>query len=376
MEATNVPMVKTRIVLIAAALAIAAAPGAQAKTAPRRIRSAMAVMLPVQQQYVRGAYEDAGYSYGFGAGFTQNIPTPENKTREGLLVEAIIGGDIATVNKVLDSGMDIDKVLIFLDGNSPVKVPMSAIDLSDAFGRFMCSHNFDRGCYQVSLGDGFYRHNFYGTPLMLAARLGRTKIVELLLKRGANPNIFIETKQKYDPSRFGLFPNSIRSTMYALKEAYWPLFNIVRKGKEEEMWNATLAKCDKIAKMLVKAGAMFAPADPNTQRTALYDAAETMSPFMLELALKSGEGEPPKTPDPLEEDTTGRSFVDFIVQYRSSLPDEASKAFLDRRLVRPFFETMRKHGTVLPPEAGRLLTPDNADSADDDPDFRPVKINF
>ena len=323
-------------------------------------RNINVVQLPLRYQQV-GSSDPDSLNFSFGGPFMQSIPTPKEATPEGKFVRAIIDGDLETVDAMLDAGFDIDKVILFYNGNATQPFPISEVTLYSPWapqqgiprnGSYNLMRHFTSR--QPSSMPVFGPQNgpteLYGTPLMVAARIGNSKMVSHLLGRGANPNVFIETKFVFaNQGDIRPFPFSMRHRIYALKEAYWPaLVN-----------NADFSRCDRIARMLVDAGAMFAP-DDRAGRTALYDAFETWSVYLLELGLKSGL-------DPLAEDNSGKNFVDFLKDLSARTHDWDA-------LVRSFLDTLRKNGVALPADAGRLAAPDNADNADDDPSFRPVEI--
>ena len=279
-------------------------------------------------------------------------PVPLDSMPEGKIVRAVIDGDLETVDAMLDAGFDIDKVILFYNGKTDRLFRVSEFDPVRNFNSYRVTHSGS-----ATLDSKEWIAELYGTPLMVAARIGNSKMVSHLLGRGANPNIFIETK-----FNFRSLPFNVRNQIYALKEAYWPAISAIYERKDEVFVKKVFSRCDRIARMLVDAGAMLAPED-RAGRTALYDAFEARSTYLLELGVKSGL-------DPLAEDNTGKNFVEFL-QDLCARHDNYENY---ENLVRVFLDTLRKNGVALPADAERLVMPDNADSADDDPSFRPVKI--
>ena len=286
-------------------------------------------------------------------------PVPLDSMPEGKFVRAVIDGDLETVDAMLDAGFDIDKVILFYNGKTDRLFRVSEFDPGRIVRNFSSYRFKHGGSATLDSKDA----ELYGTPLMVAARIGNSKMVSHLLGRGANPNIFIETKFNFTRGCL-LSPLSfnVRNQIYALKEAYWPAISAIYERKDEVFVKKVFSRCDRIARMLVDAGAMLAPED-RAGRTALYDAFEAMSTYLLELGVKSGL-------DPLAEDNTGKNFVEFL-QDLCARHDNYENY---ENLVRVFLDTLRKNGVALPADAERLVMPDNADSADDDPSFRPVKI--
>ena len=342
-----------------------------AQKKPKAYRNINAVMLPLKYQHV-GSSDPDSPNFMFGGGFMQSIATPKEMTPEGKFVQAIINGDVETVNAMLNDGFNIDSVILFCNGNKPQTFPIS--EWTPPFSaRALPSVPVSRnGSYDIRpfpflnrtpvyvMGPQEGPCELYGTPLMVAARIGNARMVSLLLSRGANPNVFIETKFAFaNQANACPYPFSMRNQIYALKEAYWPALDMMIKQYDQTVINNAFSRCDRIARMLVDAGAMLAP-DDRAGRTALYDAFETWSVFLLELGLKSGL-------DPLAEDNTGKNFVDFLMDMSACNKDTDI-------LIKPFLNTLQRNGVALPTHAGQLASPDNADNADDDPSFRPVEI--
>ena len=162
----------------------------------------------------------------------------------------------------------------------------------------------------------------FGTPLMIAARSGSVYMVQELLRRGANPNIFI---------RIGVVPNVkfipkpgiCRPWMCALKETF----------------ACNARNSEKVAKALIKGGAVL-PSEDSAGRTVLWDALETKNTFLLDIALKNGV-------DPTREDHTGRSFIDCLNELE------------DHQLAEAFCQILRKYGFLQ--TANKGLPPPSSD---------------
>lgn len=340
---------------LAAAAVFCARAGAQAKVC----RHIDTVLLQVQRNYVVPRFYD--YSVP-GSGYTVESYTPRNATPQGRLVEAIAAGDIDTVNAILDAGLDVDAPILFHNGTAPLRFAVKDERLGGDSGNMvaLAQSVFSSRAYPTAAGEMF------GTPLMLAARTGNLKIAKILLERGANPNIFIETKQKYgttivEDGSCWLLPGHRRNMIFALKEAYWPLVRCFFSSASPAEFRKTAAKCDRMADLLVSHGASLAPADRAGQN-ALWDAAEMLSPHLLEMALESGVNAEDET-------NAGESFVDiFTGMCRAACDDRG--AFV----CETFREILKCHGVNPPGEAIRATPPDGADDAENDPDFKPVPV--
>ncbi len=148
----------------------------------------------------------------------------------------------------------------------------------------------------------------FGTPLMFASRIGNTFMVRHLLEKGANPNILIEA----EVLRGGVS----RPWMFALGDAYRC---------------SDAVKAEKIARLLVEAGALLPPAD-STGRNGLWDAMIARSPLMLDMAIRQGC-------DVNGDDHTGKTVADWCAQEAN---DPSARAFL---------KVLEERGAKLPEPA-------------------------
>ena len=142
----------------------------------------------------------------------------------------------------------------------------------------------------------------YGTPLMVAARLGNKFMVKKLLAKGANPNVFIRTGGVLH-CHGTLFSSNknligcIRPWICALVDTY-----TVIEGKKTQ----DISAC---ASMLIDAGAYFPRSTKDDQgRTMLWDAVILTSPEFVELCVKRFGL------NVNEEDNLGRTVSEYLVQ--------------------------------------------------------------
>ena len=156
-------------------------------------------------------------------------------------------------------------------------------------------------------GNGAQRSwlELYGTPLMVAARLGNKFMVKNLLSRGANPNVFIRTGGVLHcrGSLFGAKENLIGCTrpwICALLDTYSMI-----DGKSVRDMSAC-------ASMLVEAGAYFPRSTKDDQgRTMLWDAAILTSPELAEICVKRYGF------NVNEEDNLGKTVSEYLVSVGS-----------------------------------------------------------
>ena len=161
-----------------------------------------------------------------------------------------------------------------------------------------------RSIAYVSGGAGVQRSwlELYGTPLMVAARLGNKYMVKKLLAKGANPNVFIRTGGVLH-CHGALFSTNknligcIRPWICALIDTYSMI-----EGKSARDMSAC-------ASMLIDAGAYFPRSTKDDQgRTMLWDAVMLTSPELVETCVKRFGL------NVNEEDNLGKTVSEYLVQ--------------------------------------------------------------
>lgn len=266
------------------------------------------------------------------------------------LVEGIRSGDVDAVDEVLDSGeLGIDEPICFTMGragrvletdkkswsltvgmrqvtkeairrhlsgdpghamiipNAPGIVPTTPGIILNTPGVSTFGDSWQNAAGEsnpFNMNESAYLH---GTPLMVAARFGNRFMVKHLLKRGANPNVFIVVGRTSNgfKSLLGKITEPVsRPYLFALEECYREADGI--QGK-------TRAKMDECANILIAAGAVLPPEDKQG-RNGLWDAAIARSIPMLELAVKSGI-------DVNAVDHLDKSVADYIAESVTTDPD-------------------------------------------------------
>ena len=238
------------------------------------------------------------------------------------LMKRIVAGDVAGVDEMLSRGViGIDDVIC--DGRAICN--RRAIDLSQVFltPPEIVAQLFQKDWaivnpYTIRARlNGLLQENegcdFYGTPLMTAARAGRAEVVAFLLKRGAKPNVFIRVKGvdgqvdgRTRMARIGVGDSEFISgkrpfaVLCALTDCY-----VYAVGKYADA-------ADECAEILLKHGAVMPPVNSMGQ-TALWAAAQARSRFLLDQFVKMGA-------DVNHKDDLGMTVADYVSREMASLP--------------------------------------------------------
>ncbi|MBO4286584.1 MAG: hypothetical protein J5985_00265 [Kiritimatiellae bacterium] len=234
-----------------------------------------------------------------------------SNSKEADLMNAVLNGNISRIDELRKGGMPLDTVYSLSEDD---RVPE---------GTQICLTNFLRG-FDLQLADDDERSHYriypktvddrlpygyvrlYGTPLMAACRAGNRVMVKALLERGANPNVFIETR---NTSRI---PDCIsrRPLIYAYSETFLAASKYADSAKRRR-------KFDDVAAMLKASGIVF-PGVDGMGRNAVFDALEALSPSFLETAIRNGC-------DVNAKDRHGLTACDWIVVEKARLSNKPSK---------------------------------------------------
>lgn len=232
-------------------------------------------------------------------------------------VKTLIAGDVGGVDAILSRGkIGINDVICLTENDNvrrgklypdqtQFRPPEIARNVGAMYARFLNAYTVTDK-YDSALGKNEVIE-FYGTPLMMAARAGNPTMVSFLLKQGANPNVFVKTKgvdvQMEGQAIGGALLVSVRrpwATLCALAECY---VRTVGKYIENE---------DECAAILIQHGAVMPPKNQMGQ-TALWAAAQARSHFLLEQFVKMGA-------DVNHKDDLGMTVADYVSREIGSLP--------------------------------------------------------
>ena len=187
-------------------------------------------------------------------------PQTEQGQRKTML-DALNNGDTQTVARLLGGLVHVDEVLCFGEEQWPCAPCTNQINTSILVPGVHIWH--ERAPNARALADCFWRAypraadgavahgsiRLYGTPLMAACRARNEKLVSFLLRRGANPNMFV----KLGDGKW----------LYALREPY-----------VNAMSARDRAKAERIRSLLVEAGAVMIDGDDLHAAVSLTPDAE------------------------------------------------------------------------------------------------------
>ncbi|MBO4286585.1 MAG: ankyrin repeat domain-containing protein [Kiritimatiellae bacterium] len=245
------------------------------------------------------------------------------------MARAVLNGEKKKIDELLRSGFDINTVMAF--GYPGFRTDYADFDITQYERRHMPPDGQNDGWWCMSNGT-----KIYGTPLMLACRLHNPSMVEFLLQKGADPNIWIKFKEK---ERKDQLSRPWVSAYHCL--------SMLLCGPES--WKRDADKIAKINRLLLAAGVRFPDKEEGSfamedafGRTALWDAFEIFDPFWLEVLLKQ------KKYDPNKVDGGGESFVEFLSKIDGSFWNNDFALSKVREMER----VLEKYGYKVPERKG------------------------
>ncbi len=266
------------------------------------------------------------------------------------MVKAISEGDIRAVDRLLDD----EKVCIndvistrdcttelpwtLWDPNSSVDAKCRPYHFTDIVSRMrnfqteaaMNDIRYTSHSYHVArrLPAINYDYEIFGTPLMIAVRLRNSYMVNELLRRGANPNVFIRCAavcfsrigewSDFSVITSGQMPTTDGSLDGYLLPRLCALTDLYGTGTLQ-----TQRTDDAIAEVLVKAGAVFPNKEDGRGRTAMWDVAAVRSIYLLKLLCSNGW-------DVNHKDHLGNTVADYCVKKLATQPQGEGREMLVR----------------------------------------------
>ena len=183
------------------------------------------------------------------------------RSPQKMMLDALNNGDTQTIDRLLDGSLHVDEVLCFSEEQWPCEPCTNQIDTRILVPGVHVWH--ERPPDSRALADCFWRAypraaddalgygsiRLYGTPLMAACRARNVKMVSFLLRKGANPNMFV----KFGDGKW----------LYALREPYVNAESARDRTRAESICN-----------LLAEAGAVMMDGDDLHAAVSLTPSAE------------------------------------------------------------------------------------------------------
>ena len=264
--------------------------------------------------------------------FLDSLTVYAKESSGAALIEAVVNGNIRRIDELREQGLSLNYVYcISEDGRftpgTQIKTTsfLRGLDLELIHDSKNEAHSYYRIYPKVAdnrLPYGYVR--FYGTPLMVACRAGNRVMVKALLERGANPNVFIGTK---DTPKI---PSCIsrRPLVYAYSETFLSVAGCSDAKRRQ--------KAEDVAAILKARGIVF-PCEDGMGRNAVFDALEAYSPSFLEAAIRSGY-------DITCRDKHGLTACDWIAVNKARLSKEPATRLL--KILDEEMEILIKNGAA------------------------------